>query len=179
MSRELVSELLAHLDEKGEIGRVVERDLASNEVELITANHVGAYYTPASDRSAAQHAQLEQSDALVAELKEADTLVIGSPMYNFSAPASLKAWIDLICRVGETFQYTEQGPQGLLNIETAYLVVATGGTPVGGEADFLVPYLKQIATFIGVKQVQVVAADKLQVDREQALDHARQQIAAL
>ncbi|WP_197474906.1 FMN-dependent NADH-azoreductase, partial [Oleiphilus sp. HI0079] len=108
-----------------------ERDVSNNDIALVTGAHVGAFYTPAEERSDEQNALLEQSDALLAELKEANTLVVATPMYNFGIPASLKAWVDMICRVGETFRYTENGPEGLLNIDTMYLVVATGGAPVG------------------------------------------------
>ncbi len=178
ISRKLVDELLHTLSERGEVGPVVERDLSTNEVRLISAEHVAAYYTDPDDRSAEQHRLLSQSDDLVAELKAADTLIVGAPMYNFSVPASLKAWIDLVCRVGETFRYTENGPEGLSGIKRAYLVVATGGTPIGSEADFLVPYLKQVMRFIGVEQVEVIAADKVKQEEDKALAEAREQIEA-
>ncbi len=174
VSRKLVSELVAQLD----LDAVIERDLSRNETPLITAELVGAYYTSPDQRDAGQHALLAQSDQLLNELKQANVLIIGTPMYNFSVPASLKAWIDLVCRVGETFRYTEQGPQALLDIETAYLVVATGGTQVGGQADFLVPYLTHVAQFLGARQVEVIAADQMNVDSADALASARKKIAA-
>lgn len=174
VSRRLVADLVERLD----FDTVIERDLSRNEAELITASHVGAYYTDRQERSEEQHAILAQSDALLAELKQANVLVIGAPMYNFSVPASLKAWIDLVCRVGETFRYTETGPQALLTIDTAYLVVATGGTPVGSDADFLVPYLEHVARFLGAKKVEVIAADRVNMDPEEAVLKAQARIAA-
>ena len=174
VSRRLVADLVERLD----FDTVIERDLSRNEAELITASHVGAYYTDRQERSEEQQAILAQSDALLAELKQANVLVIGAPMYNFSVPASLKAWIDLVCRVGETFRYTETGPQALLTIDTAYLVVATGGTPVGSEADFLVPYLEHVARFLGAKKVEVIAADRVNMDPEEAVLKAQARIAA-
>ena len=117
---------------------------------------------------------------LVKELKEANALVVSTPMYNFSIPASLKAWIDMVCRAGETFRYTENGPEGLLtNIDTMYLIVATGGAPVGSPVDFVVPYMKQIASFLGIKNVEVIAADRMNVDADASLAKAREEIAAL
>jgi len=176
ISRMLVSELLDDLMDDQGSATIIERDLSANDMALLTEAHVGAFYTPDEQRSPDQKKLLQQSDLLIKELKQADTLVIGTPMYNFSIPASLKAWIDLVCRVGETFRYTENGPEGLLEIDTAYLVVATGGAPVGSEVDFLVPYLTQIAKFIGVKQVKVVAADKTNQQRDAAIAQARDQI---
>lgn len=179
VTRMLVNDLIRHLTAKGEIDTVIERDLSDNQTQLITGAHVGAFYTPPAERNDAQNALLTQSDQYLNELKQAQVLIIGSPMYNFSVPGVLKAWIDQICRVGETFKYTPSGPVGLLNIETAYLVVATGGSAVNSDLDFLVPYLTRIAHFIGVKNVKVVAADKMNRDREAGLALARAQVAAM
>ena len=179
LSRQLAGELISHLQQRGKIDAVIERDLSANDLPLLTADHVAAFYTPAAERDATQAALLSASDALLAELREANTLIIASPMYNFSVPAVLKAWIDLICRAGESFRYTPEGPVGLLDIDTAYLVVATGGVPVRSPVDFLVPYLEQIARFIGVRRIEVIAADKLNSQRELALAQARSQIKAL
>lgn len=173
LSRHLLAELLAYLDKTEQIGTLVERDLSRNDIALITEQHIGAFYTPKDERSEPQKQLLRQSDDLVAELQAADTLVIATPMYNFSVPASLKAWIDMVCRVGETFRYGDNGPEGLTNIDTAYIVVATGGVPIDSAYDFVVPYLKQVAAFIGVKEVKVVAADGSNSHREQALERAR------
>lgn len=178
ISRELVTDLIEQLTRNGQVDTVIERDLSSNQVELLTASHVGAFYTPAEERSEEQKALLAQSDKYLDELKQADTLVIGTPMYNFSIPAVLKAWIDLICRVGESFRYTENGPEGLLNIEKAYIVVATGGAPIDSPVDFVVPYLKQVAKFIGVKEVEVIAADRTNAQREEAIAIAKEKIRA-
>lgn len=178
LSRQLTAELIEHLTAVGEVEKVVERDLSDNTMDLLTAEHVGAFFTPAEDRSEEQRKLLQQSEALVDELLDADTLIIGTPMYNFSVPAVLKAWIDMICRVGRTFKYTEQGPVGLSTIDTAYIVVATGGSPIGSEIDFVVPYLTQVAKFIGVKEVKVIAADKVNQDRDAGIANAREAIKA-
>lgn len=178
-SRLLANELIAELTNKAGSAQVSERDVSINDVAMVTAEHVGAFYTPADERSDEQNALLSQSDSLLAELKAANTLVVATPMYNFGIPASLKAWVDLICRVGETFRYTENGPEGLLDIDTMYLVVATGGAPVGSAVDFVVPYMKQVADFIGIKNVEVIAADRMNVDADASLAKARDEIAAL
>ena len=179
ISRNLAEELISVLKNKDSGVDVAERDVSDNDISLVTAEHVGAFYTPEEERSDQQRALLEQSNALVAELKSAKTLVVATPMYNFGIPASLKAWVDMICRVGETFRYTENGPEGLLDIDTMYLVVATGGAPVGSAVDFVVPYMKQIASFIGIKNVEVVAADATNANRDAAIEKARARIAEL
>ena len=173
-SRVLAKSFVNHEKITDKVGSVIERDVSRNDVALITAEHVGAFYTPREERSAEQNALLEQSDALVEELKAANTLVVSTPI-----PASLKAWIDMICRVGETFRYTENGPEGLLNIDTMYLFVATGGAPVDSPVDFLVPYMKQVASFIGIKNVEVIAADRMNVDADASLGEAHQQLEEL
>lgn len=178
-SRRLANELIKGLVEKSGGAQVCERDVSNNDIALVTGEHVGAFYTPADERSDEQNALLQQSDALLAELKAANTLVVATPMYNFGIPASLKAWVDMICRVGETFRYTENGPQGLLDIDTMYLVVATGGAPVGSAVDFVVPYMKQVAGFIGIKNIEVVAADRMNVDADASLEKVRYEVAVL
>ncbi|KZY67300.1 hypothetical protein A3742_21375 [Oleiphilus sp. HI0071] len=175
----LANELITKLTEKAGAAKVSERDVSNNDIALVTGAHVGAFYTPAEERSDEQNALLEQSDALLAELKEANTLVVATPMYNFGIPASLKAWVDMICRVGETFRYTENGPEGLLNIDTMYLVVATGGAPVGSAVDFVVPYMKQVASFIGIEHVEVIAADRMNVDADASLKKAREELSEI
>jgi FMN-dependent NADH-azoreductase len=131
-------------------------------------------------RSAAQRAALAESDALVAELAAADLLVIGVPIYNFGVPAALKAWVDMVARARLTFRYTENGPEGLLRGKRAYLVVASGGTAVGSEIDFATGYLRHVLGFLGIEDVQIIAADRgsLRGERD-AVDAALGQIAQL
>ncbi|MCH8159834.1 MAG: NAD(P)H-dependent oxidoreductase, partial [Proteobacteria bacterium] len=126
-----------------------------------------------------QRKTLAYSDTLVAELQNADVLVIGVSMYNFSITATLKAWIDMIARARLTFRYTENGPQGLLSGKKAYLVVATGGVPVGSPMDFATPYLRHALAFVGITDVEIVAADRLNSEAEESLNKAREQIANL
>lgn len=147
---------------------ILRRDLTS-ALPQIDENWVNANFTPADQRSPEQQDRLALSDQLVQELMAADTIVIGTPVYNFSVPASLKAWVDLVARAGLTFKYTENGPQGLLEGKRAIIAVASGGTKVGSEIDFASGYLQHIMGFIGITDVEIVAADQLMIDAEGAL----------
>ncbi len=143
---------------------------------LVTQEHIGAYYTSPQERSDDQREVLADSDTLIAELTQARRLGIGAPMYNFSVPAALKAWIDLVCRVGETFVYGDKGPEGLLGVEEAYIVVSTGGTPVGSPADFVSAYLQQVCSFIGIDTIQIIDASGSKRDPQATIAAAKSQI---
>jgi FMN-dependent NADH-azoreductase len=155
---------------------VIQRDLAKTSLELVTEAHIGAYYTKAEERSEAQKQLLGQSDKLISELKVAKQLVIGAPMYNFSVPAALKAWIDLVCRVGETFVYGDNGPEGLLAIDRAFIVVTAGGTPLGSDADFTSAYLQQVCRFIGIQNVHIIDGSGSKRDPTTLIDVAKKQV---
>lgn len=155
---------------------VLRRDLAE-PLPQISEAWVGANFTAADQRDAVQRDLLALSDRLVDEVKAADTIVIGLPIYNFSVPASLKAWIDLIARAGVTFEYTETGPRGLLAGKRAILVLTSGGTPVGSEIDFASGYLRHILGFVGITDIQIIAADRMAVDPETALSAANDAVA--
>ena len=115
----------------------------------------------------------------MAELKAADVVVIGMPVYNFGIPAALKAWVDLIARARVTFRYAESGPEGLLTGKRAIVVAASGGTPVDSEIDFATPYLRHALGFVGITDVEVVAADRLMLDPEASLERADRAVLAL
>ncbi len=173
-------DLSQRIVEKLQPDTVIRRDLTS-ALPQIDEDWVNANFTPIDQRSQEQKDRLALSDQLVQELLAADTIVIGAPIYNFSVPASLKAWVDLVARAGLTFKYTENGPQGLLEGKRAILAVASGGTKVGSEIDFGSGYLKHIMSFIGITDVEIVAADQLMVDADAALaaaNSAVDQIAA-
>ena len=148
------------IEQLGDV-EVVERDVSDGAIPVVNDTWTVAAYTDPSERTPAQKASLEVSDELVAELKAADTLVIAAPVYNFTVPASLKLWIDQVARAGVTFKYTESGPEGLLENKRAIIVVATGGTQVGSDADFQTPYLKHFLAFLGITDVEIYAADGL------------------
>ncbi|SLN35885.1 FMN-dependent NADH-azoreductase [Pseudoruegeria aquimaris] len=157
---------------------VTTRDL-SGGLPVISEAWVAANFTPEADRSDAQRAELALSDSLIAEVKAADVLVIGLPIYNFSAPAAFKEWVDQIARAGVTFAYTENGPRGLLEGKRAIVAVASGGVPLGSDFDHASPYVRQVLGFIGITDVEFVAATGLNMDETGALDAANAAIAAL
>lgn len=163
----------------GEHHRLIHRDLAKTDLPLLTEAHIGAFFTPAENRSDEQKALLALSDELINELKQASTLVIGAPIYNFSVPASLKAWIDLICRAGETFRYTDNGPEGLLNIDRAIIAVSAGGVEIGSPVDFNSAYLKQVCKFIGINDVHIIDVSGSKREPESLIEHARTQVDSL
>ncbi|QGX99611.1 FMN-dependent NADH-azoreductase [Roseovarius faecimaris] len=159
-------------------GALTRRDLSS-ALPQIDENWVNANFTPEADRTPAQRAALALSDQLVAEIKAADVLIIGVPVYNFGIPTALKAWIDQIARAGVTFRYTEAGPEGLLNGKRAILAVASGGTKVGSDIDFATGYMRHILGFIGITDVTLVSADEQMIDAERAAQSAEDAIARL
>ncbi|MGR3492123.1 MAG: FMN-dependent NADH-azoreductase [Shimia sp.] len=158
--------------------QIVTRDLADG-VPLIDEAWIGANFTPAAERSPDQVAKLEVSDAMVAELKAADTIVLGVPIYNFSVPAAVKAWIDQVARAGITFAYNAEGPKGLLEGKRAVLVIASGGTKVQSEIDFATDYMIHALGFIGIHDVELVFADRLMAEQHTAMAQATTQIDAL
>ncbi|MEL6167514.1 MAG: NAD(P)H-dependent oxidoreductase [Pseudomonadota bacterium] len=174
MTRSLTDRLIERLDAT----EVITRDLADG-VPLLDANWIEANFTPSGDRSPEQLDALRTSDTLVDEIRAADTLVIGTPIYNFSVPAALKAWVDLVARAGVTFRYTENGPVGLLSGKRAVVVVASGGTKAGSEIDFATGYLRHFLAFIGITDVEVAAADQLMLDHEASLNAAEARIDAI
>lgn len=174
ITRDLTDKVIAKLGAE----TVVTRDLAEG-LPLLSEAWLGANWTAADERNDAQQEALALSDALVAEIKAADTLVIGVPIYNFAVPAALKAWVDLIARAGVTFAYSETGPKGLLEGKRAILVVASGGTKVGSEIDFAVGYMRHIMGFIGITDVDIVAADQLALDAEASMANAASAVDAL
>lgn len=157
---------------------IIRRDL-TDALPQINETWIGANFTPAEDRSEQQREVLSLSDTLVQELQRADTIVIGTPIYNFAAPAALKAWVDLIARAGLTFAYTENGPKGLLEGKRAIVALASGGTAMGSEIDFCSGYLRHILGFVGITDVQFVAADQMARDPEAALAKAAEQVGQL
>lgn len=157
---------------------VVTRDL-SGGIELLDSDWVAANSTPAAERTEAQRKVLGLSDALIAEINDADTLIIGLPIYNFGVPAVMKAWIDQIARVGVTFSYSDNGPVGLLENKRAIILLVSGGTRLGSEIDFASGYIKHILGFIGITDVTIIAADALMQDAEAKITEARRAIVGL
>ena len=178
ISRTLTADLLRALEDRHGDVDIVERDLADG-LPFIDSAWVEANFTADEDRTDRHRQTLAGSDALVDELKSADVLVIGAPIYNFSIPAVLKAWIDMITRARVTFRYTENGPEGLLAGKKAYVIVPSGGVPVGSPVDFATPYLKQALGFVGITEVEFIGAKGADRGNREALDSARSRIAKL
>lgn len=162
-------------------GHVLKRDLASDPVPHLTAERFQAFLSPPEARTAEQRAVSEYSDALIAELRSADTIVFAVPMYNFSVPSTLRAYFDHIARVGITFRYTANGPEGLLKGKKAYVFITRGGIYSNG-VETQTPYLKQFLGFIGITDVQFVYAEGLSMGdetRQQSLNAAHDAIEEL
>ncbi len=166
------------LDQLKQIDPLVEtrtRDL-NRELSFIDANWIAANFTALYDREPAQSARLAFSDRLVDELKWADHIVLTTPMYNFGVPATLKAWIDLICRAGVTFRYSNNGPEGLLKGKRADIIITTGGVLLDSPVDFVSGYLKQVFGFIGIEDINIVGADQMNIDAEASFTRAMSKI---
>ncbi|MFW1774150.1 NAD(P)H-dependent oxidoreductase [Acinetobacter seifertii] len=118
------------------------------------------------------------SDELIAELKSADLLIIGAPMYNLNVPTQLKNWFDLVARARQTFRYTETYPQGLVDGVKAVVVSSRGGIHVGQETEAVTPYLKAVLGLMGIHEVEFIYAEGLdmQAYRSNAIDLANQRV---
>ncbi|MDO6460868.1 FMN-dependent NADH-azoreductase [Granulosicoccaceae sp. 1_MG-2023] len=178
-TRELAADFIAAAKAADPQVSVTERDLVKTDLPHIDEALIGAFYTPAEQRTEAQKAALALSDELLAELREHDTIVIGSPMHNFSITSRLKAWIDHISRVGETFVYTETGPKGLLEGKKAYILASRGGN-YGPESpaaalNFQDTYLRAALGFVGIDDVTTIVAEGV-AQSEDGLAKAKQQI---
>lgn len=159
---------------------VTIRDIAADTLPFVSAERFAANLTPAAERTSEQADLAAIADTLIAELQTADTIVIASPVYNFGPPASLKAWADLVARAGTTFRYTATGPEGLLTGKTVYLAIASGGTPVSSDADFMTRWLILFLGFLGMTDVTMVAADGIMgVDGEAKIAAARETAAQI
>ena len=162
VSRVLVADAVAKLLAVEPDAQVTHRDLDAAPVpNLSSATLAGVRGTP---KTAAEFAARKLSDELIAELRAADTVVIGAPMYNFSISTSLRAWFDYVLRAGETFSYSEAGPQGLLGGKRVIVIAARGGLYSEGPAqavDYQEPYLRHLLGFIGITDITFVHAEKL------------------
>lgn len=178
-SRRLTDRIVDRLTAANPDTQVTVRDLADAPVTFVDETWIGANFTLPEDRTEEQRAALARSEELIGELRAADTIVIGVPVYNFSIPAALKAWIDLVARARETFRYSEDGPEGLLEGKRAILVFTSGGVAQDSETDFATPYLRFMLGFIGITDVEIVDAGRLMFEEAEKLDAAQARIEAL
>jgi FMN-dependent NADH-azoreductase len=163
VSRQLTAHFVEAWQQEHPDGTVIERDLATTALPHITDEWVQAIHTNPESLTAEQKSVLQLSDALVNELVQADTIVIGAPMYNFAIPAPLKAWIDQVVRVGKTVLFAASGPQGVLKGKKVYVVTSRGGAFRPGTPterfDYQEPYLRHILGFIGLTDVTFIHAE--------------------
>ena len=164
-SRLLTTRIIDELKKLGKSPEVTVRDL-NESLPQVDGSWIAANNTKVDDLADEQKKTLSLSDKLVAEIEAADTLIIGVAVYNFSIPASLKLWVDLICRAGKTFKYSDKGPEGLMTDKKAIICFASGGTPFGSDIDFASGYIRHILGFIGIKDVTFIKADKHLMDNQ-------------
>lgn len=184
VSNQVVQDTLTRLQARDPALKVTKRDLGANPVPHLNSNSATALRGDAAANEA-QAAARALSDTLIGELKAADTIVIGAPMYNFGIPSTLKAWFDYVLRAGITFRYTETGPVGLLEGKRAIVIESRGGYYSDGAAkslDSQEPHLKTLLGFMGIKDLTFIRAEKLAFGpeaRQQALDGTRTQLGQL
>ncbi|MCK7596826.1 NAD(P)H-dependent oxidoreductase [Microbulbifer sp. CAU 1566] len=161
-------------------GEIVSRNLAASPVPHLDLERFQALNSDPAERTPEQQDVVDFSNTLIEEIREADTLVFGIPMYNFSVPSSLHAYFDHIARAGVTFQYTENGPQGLLTGKRAYVVITRGG--LYGEDHAQTNFIRQFLGFIGINEVEFIYAEGLAMgdeSRNGALSAARERLSQL
>ncbi len=162
--------------------RLIVRDLAQEPVPHLTAERFQAFLAPADASTAEQQAVVAYSDTLIDELRQAEVIVLGLPMYNFGVPSTLKAYFDHVARAGITFRYTENGPVGLLGDKTVYVLATSGGAYQGTVKDTQTPYVQDFFNFLGIRDIRFVYAEGLnlgEASQQAALAEAEAQISRL
>jgi FMN-dependent NADH-azoreductase len=165
-SSQLSDRFVAAWQDANPDGQVVVRDLAKNPVPHLDGERFGAFLSKAEDRTAQQQTVVDFSDALIEELRNADVVVLGLPMYNFGIPSQLKAYFDHIARAGVTFRYTDKGPVGLLTGKKVYVMATRGGMYAGTPRDSQTAYVRDFLAFIGITDVEFVYAEGLNMGAE-------------
>src|ERR1700720_1923327 len=182
-SSRLADQFVAAFHKRHPKASIVVRDVAAAEpVPHLNAERVWAFITKPDDRSAAQRAVVAYSDTLINELKQADVIVLGLPMYNFGVPSQLKAYFDHIARIGVTFEYTEKGPVGKLTGKKVYVFAARGGVYEGTPMDTQTSYVRDFLRFLGMTDVEFIYAEGLNMgpqSKQSALAKAEAEIAHL
>lgn len=177
VSRQLTDTLVAKI--KDPFDHIIERDL-NQETHFVSEASLTAVSTALEKRNVEQKEFAKLADTMIEELIEADIIIVGAPIYNFGPPASLKAWADLVARAGTTFNYSENGPVGLLENKKAYILVVSGGTKINSEIDFMTPWLQFFLGFIGIKDIEIIVADSIFSDNgAEKIKAAHQTIEAL
>ncbi len=170
-TRELSGAVVKAWQQTHPTATVVYHDLASEPLAHFSADVLGARMDPATPLSAEQRRDVEAGNAALKEFLSSDVIVIGAPMYNFSIPSQLKAWIDRVVVKGETFRYTATGVEGLAGGKKVIVVSARGGFYSGesplASFDFQEAYLRKVFGFIGITDVEFVRAEGLSISPEQ------------
>jgi FMN-dependent NADH-azoreductase len=178
-SSRLAGSIVQRLQAASPDAALTVRDLSRTPHPALDEAALGALFTPADQRTETQAARVALDDALIAELKAADVIVLGVPMYNFGVPVQLKNWIDAVARAGVTFRYTDTGPEGLVTGKKVYVALTRGGLYRNTPADTQVPYLQAFLGFIGMTDVQFIFAEGLAMGPEaeqKAMASAQSQI---
>ncbi|RFF27382.1 MULTISPECIES: FMN-dependent NADH-azoreductase [unclassified Wenzhouxiangella] len=157
-------------------GQVLCRDLALEPIAHLSAEAFKGFQVDSAERTPEQHGATAVSDSLIAELKSADEVVLGLPMYNFSVPSTLKAWMDHVARAGVTFRYSENGPKGLIDDKPLYVLAARGGHYQGTEKDTQTPLVRMFFNMLGIRDIRFTYAEGLAMGPEQA-EQSRMQAA--
>jgi len=182
-SSQMANQFVALFHARNPDAKVVVRNVAAAEpVPHLNAERFGAFITKPEERSVAQHAVVAYSDSLIYELKQADVIVLGLPMYNFGVPSQLKAYFDHIARAGVTFKYSEKGPVGQLTGKKVYVFAARGGLYAGTPMDTQTSYVRDFLRFLGMDDVEFVYAEGLAISpqsKEAGLAKAVAEIARL
>lgn len=181
-SSQLADEFVAVWQAHHPGAQAIVRDLAQDPIPHLDAQRVTAFFAKPETRTPEQQALVAESDALINEIKLAEIIVIGLPMYNFGIPSTLKAYFDHIARAGVTFRYTENGPVGFLTGKKVYVFAARGGLYAGTPLDSQTGYVRNFLGFLGMTDIEFVYAEGLnmgEASKEAALAEAKQQLARL
>jgi FMN-dependent NADH-azoreductase len=167
LSSQLANQFVAAFQARNPEAHIEVRNVAAaDSVPHLNAERFGAFITQPENRSAAQHAVVAYSDSLIDELRRADVIVLGLPMYNFGVPSQLKAYFDHVARAGVTFKYTEKGPVGLLTGKKVYVFAARGGVYEGTPLDTQTSYVRDFLRFLGITDVEFVYAEGLAISAQ-------------
>jgi len=181
-STRLANELVETLRAGDADATLTLRDLGTNPHPALDEATLGALFTPADARTPGQHARVALDQALIDEVNAADVIVIGVPMINFGISSQLKNWIDAIAKAGVTFKYTATGPVGLIEGKKVYAVLTRGGVYRDQPHDTQVPYLRQTLGFLGIRDIEFIYAEGLNMGPEAAdkgIASAREHIARI
>ncbi len=177
-SAQLAEQLSAGLLAQYEQTQLIHHDFSTDPLPHLDQATFSAFSSDESALTAEQKNAVNRSNQLIAELKQADALVISAPMYNFTFPSTLKAWMDNVARAGHTFQYTANGPAGLIEDKPVYVITTRGGQYKNSEKDFQVPLIKLFFNFLGLTKINIIYAENLAVSeaRETSIEKAQDAI---